>query len=104
MCTYGTYIMNTLIFACVAATMLVCVLHSHRTQISNLVKTPHIVTIVVASNNSLTQDIQISIKEKAAYAKKHKYNFELTPQMNESRHAAWSKLIQVSTLVSVYPN
>lgn len=85
--------------------MLVCiVLYSHRTHVVHMVRKPRVVIIVVASNDSLTEDIRISIEEKAAYARKHNYNFELTPQLSKSKHPAWSKIIQVSNLVPEYPN
>lgn len=98
------YMKSILALTLAAATIIVCALHNHRTHVSHLVKKPSIVIIVVASNDSITESIQISIDEKAAYARRHNYNFELTPQMNKSRHPAWSKLIQVSHLVPAYPD
>ena len=95
--------MKILVLGLVTTALLVCVLHSRSTRVLHLSQRPHIVIILVASNESLTEDIKISVDEKAAYAKRHNYDFKLTPWLNESIHPSWSKIIQVSNLSPIYP-
>ena len=64
----------------------------------------NVVVVVIASNDSLTDDVIYSIEEKRRYAHKHGYQFEHSPQLDYSRKPGWSKMIKVKELIPYHSN
>lgn len=63
-----------------------------------------VILVVVASNDSMSDDVVASINEKKAYASKHGHGFQFATQLDYSRAPGWSKLLKVKELIPKYPN
>ena len=100
--------MNRLsLLACVVT--LLCLLHSlyrHRNHaiFTNNSHSTNVVVVVIASNDSLNDDVIYSIEEKKNYAHKHGYQFEYSPQLDYSRKPGWSKMMKVKELIPYHSN